>query len=282
MRSTTTLVGLGLSVLAVFGPLTGCQSPAPSQGAAVAGNIATAQARDSTQAAAKPAGPKLLPHLPDSLQPASVALLPGVPDSVHSLVQALHDSLGPDAATLRPAVLERAWVGYRQLRKRRELRGPQVLAVADMELPSSEPRLWLIDLKQQKLLLRSHVTHGRGSGALRARRFSDRLKSACTALGFYRTGETYQGKHGLSRRLHGLDKGQNGHAINRYVVLHAADYASSKYLAKHGQLGNSRGCPALPPDKYRAVIGSLEAGSCLFIYGSDSTYASAWLPASGQ
>lgn len=281
MRSLTTLMGLGLSAAAAFGPLTGCQSPAPGHAAAATSRAVSTAPHDSARAAAAatPAVPKLLPHLPDSLQPAAVAALPGVPDSVRRLVQVLHDSLGPDAATLRPAVLERACVGYWQLRRRHELRGPEVLAVADMELPSSEPRLWLIDLKRQRLLLRSHVTHGRGSGGLRARRFSDRLKSACTALGFYRTGETYQGKHGLSRRLHGLDKGQNGHAINRYVVLHAADYASTKYLQQHGQLGNSRGCPALPPDRYRAVIGGLEAGSCLFIYGADPAYASAWLPA---
>lgn len=283
MRSLTTLMGLGLSVVAAFGPLTGCQSPAPGTGAAVGSAPVSAAAHDSARvAAAQPTAPRLLPHLPDSLQPAALPPLAGVSDSARRLVQVLHDSLGPEAATLRPAVLERAVLGYQQLRRRRELRGPQVLAVADMELPSSEPRLWLIDMRRQRLLLRSHVTHGRGSGALRARRFSDRLKSACTALGFYRTGETYQGKHGLSRRLHGLDKGQNGHAISRYVVLHAADYASASYLRKHGQLGNSRGCPALPPDRYRAVIGGLEAGSCLFIYGPDPAYASAWLPAAAR
>lgn len=270
-------MGLGLSMLAAFGPLTGCQSPAPEQGTAVARAVA-APADTTAPALPTPPAPKWLPHLPDSLQPANVGHLPGLPDSVHRLVQALHDSLGPDAATLRPAVLERAVLGFQQLRRRRELRGPQVLAVADMELPSSEPRLWLIDMRRQRLLLSSHVAHGRGSGALRARRFSDRIKSACTALGFYRTGDTYQGKHGLSRRLHGLDKGQNGHAISRYVVLHAADYASANYLRKHGQLGNSRGCPALPPDRYRAIIDHLGAGSCLFIYGADSTYSSAWLP----
>ncbi|WP_165903555.1 murein L,D-transpeptidase catalytic domain family protein [Hymenobacter gummosus] len=280
MRSLTTLAGLELSALAAFGPLTGCQSPAPGQAPTVASAVAPAAGPDPVPAAPpRPLVAKWLPHLPDSLQPGPVAALPGVPDSVHSAMQALQQQLGPAAATLRPAVLERAVLGYRELRRQGELRGPQVLAVADMELPSSEPRLWVIDLKRQQLLLHSHVTHGRGSGGLRARRFSDRLKSACTALGFYRTGETYQGKHGLSRRLHGLDKGQNGHALRRYVVLHAADYASAAYLQQHGQLGNSRGCPALPPDKYRAVIGSLAAGSCLFIYAPEAAYTSVWLPA---
>ncbi|OON68041.1 murein L,D-transpeptidase catalytic domain family protein [Hymenobacter sp. CRA2] len=215
--------------------------------------------------------------MPDSLQPQPLTPLAGVPDSLRREVQRLHAALGTEAATLRPAVLERAYVGFQRLRRLRRLSGPPVLAVADMELPSSEPRLWVIDVKQGRLLQHSHVTHGRGSGALRARRFSNRLKSACTALGFYRTGDTYQGKHGLSRRLHGLDKGQNSNALDRYVVLHAADYASAAYLQQHGELGNSRGCPALPPTQYRAIIGSLKAGSCLFIYGPDPAYQSAYL-----
>jgi L,D-transpeptidase catalytic domain len=276
MRSLTTLAGLGLSALASFAPLTGCQAPATGPAAAVA---STEVVEPAPPAPPLPPAPKWLPNLPDSLQPAALASLPGLPDSVHQAVAQLHAALGAEAATLRPAVLERAYAGYQQLRRRRELRGPRVLAVADMELPSSEPRLWVIDLQNGRLLHRSHVAHGRGSGGLRARRFSDRLKSACTALGFYRTGDTYQGKHGLSRRLHGLDPGQNGHALRRYVVLHAADYAGAAHLKKHGQLGNSRGCPALPPAQYRAIIGSLVAGSCLFIYAPDPAYASAWLPA---
>ncbi|MCC3157708.1 murein L,D-transpeptidase catalytic domain family protein [Hymenobacter sp. 15J16-1T3B] len=276
MRSTTTILGLGLCLFGALGVLPACQSSDPGQVAAPPRTRISAQ---SPVATTQPAPAKLLPGLPDSLQPQPLAPLPGLADSVRAQVRRLHAALGPEAATLRPAVLERAYAGYQRLRRARQLRGPRVLAVADMELPSSEPRLWVIDVQESRLLHHSHVTHGRGSGGLRAQRFSDRLKSACTALGFYRTGDTYRGKHGLSRRLHGLDRGQNGHASSRYVVLHAADYASADYLAQHGQLGNSRGCPALPPAQYRAIINSLEEGSCLFIYGPDAAYASAWLPA---
>ncbi|RAK66801.1 murein L,D-transpeptidase catalytic domain family protein [Hymenobacter edaphi] len=276
MRSTTTILGLGLCLLGGLGLLPACQSSDAGQSA---GPPSTRISARPAVATTQPAPAKLLPGLPDSLQPQPLAPLPGLSDSVRAEVRRLHAALGPEAATLRPAVLERAYAGYQRLRRARQLRGPRVLAVADMELPSSEPRLWVIDVRNSRLLHHSHVAHGRGSGGLRARRFSDRLKSACTALGFYRTGDTYRGKHGLSRRLHGLDRGQNGHASSRYVVLHAADYASADYLARHGQLGNSRGCPALPPAQYRAIINRLEEGSCLFIYGPDAAYASRWLPA---
>lgn len=207
------------------------------------------------------------PALPDSLALTPVAPLLGLSDSLHQAMQQLHSRLGADATELRPEVLERACVGYLTLRHARRIQHSGVLAVADMDLPSNVPRLWVLDLRAGRVLHRSHVAHGQGSGTFRARQFSNRVKSACTALGFYRTEGTYGGKHGLSRRLRGLDKDQNDNALRRYVVLHAADYASQDYLQRHGQLGYSRGCPALPPDQYRAIIRSLPEGSCLVLLG---------------
>ncbi|UOQ53310.1 murein L,D-transpeptidase catalytic domain family protein [Hymenobacter cellulosivorans] len=204
---------------------------------------------------------------PDSLTPVALPPLPGLSDSVRWEVAALHQALGPAAEKLRPTVLERACVGYLALRQAGRIRRPAVLAVADMDLPSTEKRLWVLDLAKKRVLEHSYVAHGRGSGHLRARRFSNRIKSACTALGFYRTADTYGGKHGLSRRLHGLDAGQNSNALDRYVVLHGADYAGQEYLDKHRQLGYSRGCPALPPEQYRAIIKAVGEGACLFLSG---------------
>ena len=215
----------------------------------------------------------------DSLALTPVRPLADVLPELHAAVLALRAHLGPEAAALRPEVLERACVGYLNLRRAGKISRPGVLAVADMDLPSSEPRLWVLDLRAGEVLHRSPVAHGRGSGQLRARRFSNTIKSACTALGFYRTQDTYQGKHGLSRRLRGLDAGQNDNALRRYVVLHAADYVSRAYLQRHGQAGNSRGCPALPPDQYRAIIGSVGEGGCLYLSGPG--LESQWLDAAG-
>ncbi|SNC75550.1 L,D-transpeptidase catalytic domain [Hymenobacter gelipurpurascens] len=211
----------------------------------------------------------------DSLQPVPVALLPNVPGAVHQQIQELYSAFGAEATGLRLAVFERACIGYLNLRKAGRLSQPGILAVADMDMPSSEKRLWVLDLKAGKVLHRSHVAHGRGSGKLRAERFSNVMKSACTAMGFYRTQDTYHGKHGLSRRLRGLDVGQNDNALRRYVVLHAADYVSQQYLQRYGQAGYSRGCPALPPDKYRAIIETVGEGGCLYLSGP--SVVSKWL-----
>lgn len=256
---TTCSLRLGLVGL-VSGFLIGCQSTAgeltPPPVTSAARTLAPA-ARQTSAA----------PVLPDSLQLTPIAPLAAVPDTLRQAVRALHQALGPDAADLRLPVLERACVGYLNLRQADRLGRSGILAVADMDVPSSRPRLWVLNLRTGRVLHRSHVAHGRGSGQLRARRFSNVLKSACTALGFYRTQDTYQGKHGLSRRLRGLDAGQNDNALRRYVVLHAADYVSQAYLRRHGQVGYSRGCPALPPEQYRAIIGTVGEGSCLYISG---------------
>ncbi|WP_162303498.1 murein L,D-transpeptidase catalytic domain family protein [Hymenobacter sediminis] len=237
-------------------------------------DVAASPLRPAT-AAPTPAAAVKAAAIPDSLRLTPVPPLAGVPDSLHEAVRVLHSRLGAEAAGLRLDVLERACVGYLNLRRVGKVQQVGRLAVADMDLPSSEPRFWVIDLTNGRVLHQSHVAHGRGSGKLRAQRFSNVMKSACTALGFYRTQDTYQGKHGLSRRLRGLDAGQNDNALRRYVVLHAADYVSKQHLEKHGQAGYSRGCPALPPDQYRAIIKAVGEGGCLYLSGPGAE--SKWL-----
>ncbi|SDX77174.1 murein L,D-transpeptidase catalytic domain family protein [Hymenobacter psychrophilus] len=259
------LSALLLGLLGIGGAVAGCQS--------AGGEVAVG--RQSIAVAV----PAPVPVAVDSLVPTPLATLPGIPPVLRAAVSELRRRLGPEAAALRPEVLERACVGYLALRQAGRLSRSGILAVADMDLPSSEPRLWVLDLRAGQVLHRSPVAHGQGSGGLRARHFSNTIKSACTSLGFYRTQDTYRGKHGLSRRLRGLDAGQNDNALRRYVVLHSADYVSQAYLAQHGQAGNSRGCPALPPDQYRAIIGALGEGGCLYLSGPG--LESKWLDVAG-
>ncbi|MDO7844976.1 murein L,D-transpeptidase catalytic domain family protein [Hymenobacter sp. M29] len=260
--------------------LAGCQLRADELRSTAAPRLpATAVAAAATDTAAprRPTAP-----VPDSLRLTAVAATPGVPDTLRQAIRQLHAALGPAAAELRPEVLEQACVGYLTLHPTGRIERAGLLAVADMDLPNTTERLWVIDLKAAKVLHRSYVAHGEGSGHLRARRFSNEEKSACTSLGFYRTAGTYDGIHGYSRRIEGLDKGQNGNAFDRYVVLHAADYASPKYIEKYGHLGYSRGCPALPPEQFKDIIATMRVGSMMLLSGPG--IKSRWLdgPAAGR
>ncbi|MFD1468148.1 murein L,D-transpeptidase catalytic domain family protein [Hymenobacter caeli] len=265
MRKFFLLSGLAGGLLA---GASGCQHQAapPVVGAAVGPAVAARPV-----ALVQPTPPLVawppIASLPDSLVLTPVPGLADVPDTLRRAIARLHAALGPAAASLRPAVLEQACVGYLTLRRTDPSFRAGLLAVADMDLPNTTERLWVLDLKNARVLHRSLVAHGEGSGHLRARRFSNLEQSACTSLGFYRTAGSYDGVHGYSRRLEGLDKGENANAYNRYVVLHAADYASPAYVREHGHLGYSRGCPALPPAQYKAIIGTVQGGTTLLLSG---------------
>ena len=144
-----------------------------------------------------------------------------------------------------------------------------VLTVIDYSLPSTEPRLWVFDLESDRLLFRELVAHGMGSGDKLATRFSNRDGSHQSSLGIFRTGDSYQGKNGYSLRLHGLEAGTNDLAFARTIVMHGAWYVSREHAERHGRLGRSWGCPAVPLAAAKPIIDAVRGGSLLFVYSPE-------------
>jgi hypothetical protein len=141
-----------------------------------------------------------------------------------------------------------------------------VLTLIDFSLSSKMKRLWVIDLASKTILYHSLVAHGRNTGEEFANHFSNASKSYKSSLGFYATAEVYNGKHGLSMRLDGLEKGVNDNARNRGVVMHPADYVSNGFVNIYKRLGRSQGCPALPASLSQEIISVIKDKSCLFVY----------------
>ncbi|HLF52146.1 MAG TPA: murein L,D-transpeptidase catalytic domain family protein [Flavobacterium sp.] len=141
-----------------------------------------------------------------------------------------------------------------------------VLTLIDFSLSSNVKRLWVIDLTTNTILYHSLVAHGRNTGDEFANSFSNSAQSFKSSLGFYATGEIYSGKHGMSLRLDGLERGVNDNARGRGVVMHAADYVSNSFVKNHSRLGRSQGCPALPAELSKDIINTIKNKSCLFIY----------------
>ncbi|MGG7033738.1 MAG: murein L,D-transpeptidase catalytic domain family protein [Flavobacterium sp.] len=141
-----------------------------------------------------------------------------------------------------------------------------ILTIIDFSLSSKDKRLWVIDLTKNIVLFHSLVAHGKNSGEEFANDFSNQRDSHKSSLGFYLTGETYKGKHGLSLKLDGIEKGLNDNARTRGVVVHASDYVSEEYVQKTNRLGRSQGCPALPKNLSANIINIIKNKSCLFIY----------------
>lgn len=142
----------------------------------------------------------------------------------------------------------------------------EILTLVDFSLSSNTKRLWVIDLVTGDILFHSLVAHGRNTGEEFASNFSNSAESFKSSLGFYSTGEIYSGKHGMSLRLDGLEKGVNDNARARGVVMHAADYVSNSFIKNHNRLGRSQGCPAVPAELSKEIINKIKNKSCFFIY----------------
>ena len=164
--------------------------------------------------------------------------------------------------------------GYFNLLRRNKISKERYFTVIDFSKPSNEERLFIIDICYNKIVHKSIVAHGRNSGGLYARKFSNENNSHQSSLGFYVTTSTYKSrKYDLALRLDGLEY-TNSKASSRGVVMHGADYATYEFLNKNGSLGRSYGCPAMPYKGFDEVVERLKHGTCLFIYYPDRRYLS--------
>ncbi|SNB42985.1 conserved hypothetical protein [Flavobacterium psychrophilum] len=169
------------------------------------------------------------------------------------------------------ACFKKAMEGFYSL-KSKGLVLKDILTVIDFSMSSTKKRLWVIDLSTNTILYNTVVSHGINSGGEYATSFSNSQSSNKSSLGFYTTGETYSGKHGLSLKLDGLEKGINSNARVRAVVIHGASYANPSIIKSQGYLGRSQGCPAIPEALKFQIIKTIKGKSCVFIYHPSRGY----------
>lgn len=171
----------------------------------------------------------------------------------------------------RPEVLTLAFEAYECGEREGRFQRP-VLSVIDYSLPSSQPRLWVIDLSSMRVLHHELVAHGERSGDTLAVAFSNQLGSHQSSLGLFRTDDVYTGTYGYSLRLSGLEPGVNDNARARAIVVHGAPYVSRAAVAEWGTIGTTFGCPGLPEDVSGQVIDEIAGGSALFAYYPDADW----------
>lgn len=186
--------------------------------------------------------------------------------SVEARIENVYNTLNPNNFKLPELrTFTEAMKGF-YLLKERGIVQKNILTVIDFSLSSNTKRLWVIDMTTNTVLFNSLVAHGRNTGEEFATAFSNLNSSFKSSLGFYATGEIYQGKHGASLRLDGLERGLNDNARERGVVMHGADYVSESFIRDHKRLGRSQGCPALPVELTDEIIKTIKDKSCLYIY----------------
>lgn len=167
-------------------------------------------------------------------------------------------------------VFEQALAGYRKI----NCVNKDILTLIDFTKPSTEERLFVLDMNRKQILFSSLVSHGKNSGGKYATSFSNENGSHKSSLGFYITENTYQGRNGYSLVLNGLEKGINDRAKERAIVIHGAAYSNPSVAASSGRLGRSFGCPALPQALNKPIINTIKNGTLLFIYADDPGYLS--------
>lgn len=169
-------------------------------------------------------------------------------------------------------VFELALKGFEKLQQQGVLSTDSILTIVDFSKSSRQKRLVVIDLKTKEVVFNTVVAHGRNTGQEFARSFSNQPRSNKSSLGFYVTKGTYMGSNGYSLKLDGFEKGINDKAMERAIVMHAADYANEEVIGRKGYLGRSFGCPAVPQKVSKKIIDKIKNGNALFVYFPDQKY----------
>ena len=193
-------------------------------------------------------------------------------------ISEIYQAANLEQAGLDMGVFQKAVTGFYNLKAVGKISEyNSILTIIDLAKSSCQKRMWIVDLINNELILNTWVAHGSGSGDDMANRFSNANDSHASSLGFYTTDDVYNGKHGLSLRLDGLDEGFNNNARMRSIVIHAAPYVCEGTIAEMGRLGRSQGCPAVSPKVAGTVINTIKGKTVLFINGNEDDYVSKYL-----
>jgi len=141
-----------------------------------------------------------------------------------------------------------------------------LIGIADFSSHSRETRFHMVDVASGRIRNSLLVAHGRGSDPVNTgfvQKFSNRPGSNASSEGSFLTGDAYVGRHGRSRRLHGLEP-QTNLAFERAIVIHGADYVDMRMALQQGRVGRSQGCFAVDQSEIDEVLRQLGPGRLLF------------------
>ncbi len=207
-------------------------------------------------------GTKLFYHPSvDSTKKTTVSAPPSIP-----AFKSVYDSLHLNLKGLSQQAFDFAKEGLKKLIEEGKLLNDSIISIVDFSQPSNQKRLFIIDLKNYKVLFNTLVAHGSNTGREWATTFSNQNSSHMSSPGFYITRETYEGGNGYSLKLEGLERGINDKAYERGIVVHGASYVSEAQANSQGYIGRSHGCPAVPVQLSRPIINTIKNGTCLFVY----------------
>lgn len=186
--------------------------------------------------------------------------------------QTAHAGTKTPAPGLTKQALKYAINGYRWAVKHHEVINRNILTVVNFNEPSYKKRLFVINLKNDHVVMKMHVAQGKNTGAVYAKHFSNQPGSLESSPGIFTTANVYDGEHGESLRVDGLENGINNNAYERAVVIHPAWYVTPSFIKQNGYAGRSWGCFAVNPARANKFIHTVKNGSVIFAYATPEKY----------
>lgn len=194
-------------------------------------------------------------------------------DSEPKSVTINYQKILDEAPQLSPNALRYALIAYQWVKIEQKIQNVRVLTIVDYSLPSNQKRLWVIDLTTNSILIHTYAAHGAKSGALYTTNFSNKDDSHESSFGAFKTLSSYEGSHGYSLRIAGLEPGINDNVYKRNIVIHSADYATYRFVREYNRLGRTFGCIAVDPAESDALISIIKNGSLIVVYPGDDMQA---------
>lgn len=149
------------------------------------------------------------------------------------------------SAPLSEKAFRIAITGFEAKRKKDPSIRADRLTIVDFDQPTWKKRLYVLDLREGKVLLQAHTTHAEKSDPDRdgiPTVFGNRSGSELSSIGFFKTTQIYKSNQwGRSLRIDGLDGRLNSNVLGRGVVVHGIKYMNSKI----GQPGEKRDATSL-------------------------------------
>jgi hypothetical protein len=194
-----------------------------------------------------------------------------IASSDSSWINSTTQTIQSQANNLSATVLKASLTAYLKAEKL-GLNPKQVLTIVDYSLPSTERRLWVIDMKNLKVLFNTWVAHGTNSGGATPTSFSNQPSSLKSSLGVFITDAPYTGGKGYSLRIRGLEHNFNDNAYNRSIVFHGAWYVSSNFAKARGMMGRSWGCFAVDNKVIKSLVNTIKEKSLVVAYYPDKNW----------
>jgi len=181
--------------------------------------------------------------------------------------------IGAQATSLSKGAIKAGLTAYQKARKE-GLDTKEMLTIIDYSKSSGDRRLMVFDMKNQKVLFNTWVAHGKNSGAANATSFSNDAQSLKSSLGVFMTSDVYDGKHGESLRVQGLEPGINDNAMRRDIVFHSAQYVGADVARARGMVGRSWGCMAVDSATIKPLINTIKGKTLVVAYYPDKKWLS--------